>query len=225
MSIFNKKNEPMSIPIEKVTFPIIEIFQSVQGEGLWLGTPTNFIRFAGCNLTCPWCDTKNSWRTNVDGVYVKAKTVEEIVAELNPNYMVVITGGEPCIQPHLQQFCTYLKKHNFYVTLETNGTKPTPSKDVDWVTVSPKPQSSYRIHPLCKVSEIKFVVSDELNFAVHVNPWIALSEQEAVPIWLQPEGFRMKETMKRAYDYITTQKDKCSTLRLGIQMHKIFDLQ
>ena len=73
-------------------YPIIEIFTSIQGEGTHMGLVTTFVRFAGCNLTCPWCDTKESW----DIANSKQMTVEEIVAQCDAA-RVVLTGGEPTL--------------------------------------------------------------------------------------------------------------------------------
>lgn len=107
-----------------------EIFYSLQGEGYHTGTPATFVRFSGCNLKCPFCDTDFKEYTEM--------TEDEIVAEVckNPSRMVVITGGEPSLQ---LTFSLIDKLHQAkkYVAVETNGTKKLP-QNVDWITVSPK---------------------------------------------------------------------------------------
>lgn len=106
------------------------MFYSVQGEGYFTGTPAIFIRFSGCNLKCPFCDTKHQYFWEV--------TEEEIVtfASKHPAELVVITGGEPSLQ---LKFSLVRKLHEIdkFVAVETNGTNPLP-ENVDWVTVSPK---------------------------------------------------------------------------------------
>lgn len=109
---------------------INEIFYSIQGEGFYTGTPAVFIRFAGCNLKCPFCDTNHQPYEDL--------TEEEICAEIAkyPAHLVVVTGGEPGLQ--LTSFLVD-KIHALgkTVAVETNGTKPIPF-NVDWVTCSPK---------------------------------------------------------------------------------------
>jgi 7-cyano-7-deazaguanosine (preQ0) biosynthesis protein QueE len=123
-------------------YPIVEIFSSVQGEGTYSGVPVTFIRTGGCNLQCPWCDSKYSWES---GHKRSALTTEEIVeavkkAEKGVNVaMVVITGGEPSIH-NLQALVDDLHRMGKYVAIETNGTNPIPEEwKIDWVTCSPKP--------------------------------------------------------------------------------------
>lgn len=107
-----------------------EIFYSLQGEGYHTGTPATFIRFAGCNLKCPFCDTdfkcSNEW------------TEEEIVDRVkqNPASLVVITGGEPSLQL-TYSLVDKLHRAGKIVAVETNGTGKLPM-NVNWITVSPK---------------------------------------------------------------------------------------
>jgi organic radical activating enzyme len=95
-----------------------EIFASLQGEGPDVGTPAVFVRLAGCNLCCDWCDTDH--QTNAAEM-----TEEEIVFQVckisPPNNFVVITGGEPFLQP-LNKLLAFLLNRGFRVQLETNGT-------------------------------------------------------------------------------------------------------
>ena len=107
-----------------------EIFYSLQGEGYYSGTAATFIRLSGCNLKCPFCDTKHD-----NGVQMSEDEIIEIV-QVNPADLVVITGGEPT----LQLTSTLIDKlHSIkkYVAIETNGTRPI-LQNVDWITVSPK---------------------------------------------------------------------------------------
>ncbi|MDE6151784.1 MAG: 7-carboxy-7-deazaguanine synthase QueE [Prevotella sp.] len=107
-----------------------EIFYSIQGEGAHSGEAAVFIRFSGCNLCCPFCDTEHLSYTDL--------TEDEIVSEVAgyPASLVVITGGEPTLQltPSL---VGKLHEAGKTVAIETNGTREVPY-NVDWVTVSPK---------------------------------------------------------------------------------------
>lgn len=109
---------------------INEIFYSLQGEGRNTGRAAVFIRFSGCNLRCPFCDTKHE-----EGVKMSD---EEIISEAKkyPTNLVVLTGGEPTLFID-KDFITALHKAGFSVALETNGTHPVPF-GVNFVTVSPK---------------------------------------------------------------------------------------
>lgn len=107
-----------------------ETFLSLQGEGYFTGTPAFFLRFSGCNLRCPFCDTQHQSFTEM--------TEEEIVEEAcrhKPRH-IVITGGEPALQL-TQSLVDKLHEAGFFIQVETNGTLPLP-EGIDWVTVSPK---------------------------------------------------------------------------------------
>ncbi len=121
----------------QLTLKIVEIFASIQGEGLRQGEPTIFIRFSGCNLRCSFCDTKRAWRA---GQEMSIKEIMTKVLEENrqfPCYWVCLTGGEPLLQP-LEPLVRVIRKDGFYVQIETNGTLK-PLVEADWWTVSPKP--------------------------------------------------------------------------------------
>lgn len=107
-----------------------EIFYSLQGEGFNAGTPAVFVRFAGCNLQCPFCDT--------DFAVGIEMTEEDIAAQVvrYPASLVVITGGEPSLQL-TESLVDALHRQGRRVAVETNGTRPLPS-NVDWITLSPK---------------------------------------------------------------------------------------
>ena len=118
-----------------------EIFDSVQGEGVLTGTLATFVRFAGCNLACAWCDTKYAW----NGV-TKPMSPEEIGEQVDRGH-AVLTGGEPLLQP-TEEFIALVRKlhqRSMHVTVETNGTlKPDGvlMASVDLWSVSPKFGSS-----------------------------------------------------------------------------------
>ena len=109
-----------------------EIFYSIQGEGMNTGRPAVFVRLAGCNLKCPFCDTDFSKSENM--------TVEQIADEVcKIGYrcgFAVITGGEPTLQGCTSLIDT-LQRNGFEVAMESNGTRPAPY-NVNWLTISPK---------------------------------------------------------------------------------------
>ena len=113
------------------SYPIVEIFNSVQGEGYHTGTPSIFIRFGGCNLQCSWCDTDFSkW---------DKMTISEIMVVLGQweTKRVIFTGGEPAMQK-LRPLSDELHSKGYNIAIETNGTIELEDGLVDWICVSPK---------------------------------------------------------------------------------------
>tara|TARA_B100000029_G_scaffold38786_1_gene36392 strand:- start:120 stop:728 length:609 start_codon:yes stop_codon:yes gene_type:complete len=113
------------------TYPIVEIFHSVQGEGYHTGTPSIFIRFGGCNLQCSWCDTDFSkW---------DRMSITEIMTILEQwtTRRIIYTGGEPAMQK-LRPLSDKLHSRGYNIAIETNGTIELKDGLVDWICVSPK---------------------------------------------------------------------------------------
>jgi len=119
---------------------INEIFYSLQGEGLLTGVPSVFIRLAGCPLRCKWCDTKYAWDPTAGADYSIAKIIK--TADQWPCKFIVITGGEPMINPQLPQLAKELKAHNKHITIETAGVSFIPDVLCDLMSISPKLSNS-----------------------------------------------------------------------------------
>ena len=113
-------------------YRVNEIFYSLQGEGFWTGTPMVFLRFSGCNLKCPFCDTDHKGFREM----LAKEIVEEVVKAGGECGRVCVTGGEPSLQLD-KELVDALHEAGFKVHVETNGTRVLP-ESVDWVTVSPK---------------------------------------------------------------------------------------
>lgn len=193
--------------------PIVEIFDSIQGEGYHMGEMVTFIRTSGCNLACPWCDTKESWGTES----AKDMTISEIMEQVHFE-KVVITGGEPTIHKALDVLISTLKQNDCYVCIETNGTNPVNCL-VDWVTCSPKPGTGYFIHPHLRPDELKYVVADDFDDMVAIPEEIR--DRYAGLIWLQPEGSNMKISWQNCNTLVAAD----DRLRVGVQLHKIMEVK
>ena len=160
---------------------VIEIFDSLQGEGYWTGVPMTFVRLAGCNapglgLECVrWCDTPASW----DEEAGEDMQVGEIL-DLVRLPRLCITGGEPLVQPEgVAALVAEAHARGIRVHLETNGTAdpfvpgeaagegPEEVLEFDWVVVSPK-APGYLISPGWddRIDELKLVVDDQLDVAI-----------------------------------------------------------
>lgn len=195
-----------------IRYPIIEMFTSIQGEGFHMGKGATFIRVAGCNLRCSWCDTTYSFDL-ANARWISAK---EIVKEIQmPHRHIVITGGEPTLYD-LGSLVQELHELGKYVAIETNGTNPIPDEwNIDWITVSPKPGGGFAI--ACKADELKYVVDDQFTIDS-----ITDREMPEGRIYLQVESGR-PESAQKGYDLINRYPEK--GLRMGIQLHKVLNVR
>jgi len=118
---------------------IAEIFQSIQGEGFWVGVPSVFIRTSGCHLRCRFCDTPYAaWASEGEHLSVE-QIVVRVAAFETPH--VVITGGEPMLWKQLVPLTYQLKQRGRYLTIETAGTRYLPV-ECDLMSISPKLSNS-----------------------------------------------------------------------------------
>jgi len=119
---------------------VSEIFYSLQGEGFLAGVPSIFVRVAGCPLRCRWCDTKYAWDETAGQDY----SVEKIVQAVQkwPCKFVVITGGDPMINPDLPQLVQELKESGKHITIETSGIAFIQDLACDLMSISPKLSNS-----------------------------------------------------------------------------------
>ncbi len=112
-------------------YRVNDIFYSLQGEGRHTGRAAVFVRFSGCNLRCPFCDTDFSDCRELSACEISAQ-----VCQWRDCGFVVLTGGEPSLQVD-DALVDTLHRAGFYIAIETNGTNPLPAA-IDWVTLSPK---------------------------------------------------------------------------------------
>jgi len=189
------------------SYPIVEMFHSVQGEGYWAGSNAYFIRLAGCDVGCEWCDTKQSW----DATKRKLLTIEEIADSIPDSIaFVVVTGGEPLLH-NLKPLTNALKPRRLH--LETSGTQGL-TGDFDWITLSPKP---HRLPCLDRCDELKQVIQSnkDLVFAELMRDRIASNH-----LFLQPEA-GTKESKQLILDYISLNPK----WRLSLQTHKLLGVR
>ncbi|MGD8426344.1 MAG: 7-carboxy-7-deazaguanine synthase QueE [Balneolaceae bacterium] len=149
--------------MKAVKYPLMEDFYTIQGEGTHTGRPAYFIRTAGCDVNCWWCDVKESWDEEAHPV----DTVENIVARAVKSgaRFVVITGGEPLLHD-LDPLTFQLKQAGLQVHIETSGSSPI-SGYLDWITLSPKRFKEPIDDIYSYVDELKVVVltSKDLEWA------------------------------------------------------------
>jgi organic radical activating enzyme len=164
----------------KPQYQVAETFYSIQGEGEWTGAAAFFIRLAGCNLKCPFCDTDYEHRATMP-VDMLVRDALEL-----PARKVVITGGEPLLQD-TQPLVVALRKAGFKVHLETNGTQPT-HYDWDWIAVSPK-SPVYKLNRkiMAMASEVKFLVGIP-NWEEYIHTVVDEFNLRGRILWVMPLG-------------------------------------
>jgi 7-carboxy-7-deazaguanine synthase len=140
-------------------FNIVEIFESLQGEGYNTGMPAIFIRFAGCNLNCQWCDTNFRQYTKM--------TLEMILEKiaLFESKNIIITGGEPTLQKYLPLLLSQLKKNGYFIAIESNGLGKI-DPHFDYIALSPKfcYWNRYQTIQQPQIDEIRIVVEEKSDF-------------------------------------------------------------
>ena len=143
---------------------VMEQFHSIQGEGVHVGRSAVFLRLAGCNVGCSWCDTKASWPDHAHPL-VPVEHLVETVRQAQPA-LVVITGGEP-LQQDLTPLCRALATLAIPRHLETSGAAPL-SGAFEWITLSPKRHRPPQLALLERCHELKVVIHEpaDLDFAM-----------------------------------------------------------
>ena len=136
-------------------YNIVEIFESLQGEGANTGMPSVFVRFGKCNLACPWCDTNY----NQFSRWSLSEIVQKVQSLQARN--VIITGGEPTIVPQLELLLNELKRLGYFLAMETNGLKTIPPQ-IDYIATSPKRLYAHKYQQRCiaHADEVRIVVDD-----------------------------------------------------------------
>ena len=196
------------------TYPVMERFPTLQGEGAWTGHPAWFIRLGGCDVGCSWCDVKESWPVEAHPQVAVDILVKEAVASGLP--MVVVTGGEPCMH-NLDALTAGLSDAGLKMHLETSGAHPV-SGTWDWVTLSPKKFKACRPEWYLEADELKVVVVNDHDLA-----WAEEHAAQLAPgalKFLQPEWDRRDKVMGRVIQRI----QDAPGWRLSLQTHKFIGL-
>jgi len=186
---------------------LAEIFYTLQGEGAYTGTPAVFVRLAGCNLACDFCDTDYALKfvASVDDV------VRKVREEGGGCPMVLITGGEPFAQAETLALIAALRADGRRVHVESNGTIPVELPDDVWLTVSPKERLSPSMAR--RADEAKLIVDGRVP-----HEWVASFD---APIFLQPEGNK-PENVALA---VEAAKADPRRFRLSLQTHKFIGIR
>ena len=188
---------------------LAEIFYSVQGEGTWTGTPAVFVRLAGCNLSCAFCDTDYALKFFASVPQV----VERVRDEGGSCPMVILTGGEPLAQRESAALIEALRADGRRVHIESNGTIPTALAEDVWLTVSPKERLAPEMAR--RANEAKLIVDGRVP-----EEWVA-AFPETTPLFLQPENNAPSNVALA----VEAAKRHPGRLRLSLQTHKLIGVR
>ena len=219
------------------TLPVNEIFETMQGEATYTGTPSVFIRFQGCPVGCHWCDTKHTWETKpekvimITGMLLKDEdedtysnmTVVELMEVLDQFKArhIVLTGGEPCMY-NLVPLTSAIIQSGRSVQIETSGTFPIRCHSEAFVTVSPKLDMAGGLEVLkdayARANEIKFPIGKETDFnklAERVLPFVP----RETTVWMQPLSQNKSATS------LCVSKATEHNMKVSIQTHKFIGVR
>lgn len=195
--------------------PLMELFHTLQGEGFHTGKPAVFIRLAGCDVGCLWCDVKESWNPDNHPITLEKDIIKKV---LNfKTKFVVITGGEPSLH-NLDTLVEELKKNKIYTAIETAGTNKLPT-NLDWVCFSPKKfkkpiEQAYQI-----ADELKVVIfhPSDLDWALEHEKKI---RNKNCQLFIQPEWSKMNDHLPIILKFLKENPK----WRLSLQTHKFLNI-
>ncbi|MDL1913975.1 MAG: 7-carboxy-7-deazaguanine synthase QueE [Bergeyella sp.] len=193
--------------------PVMEHFYTIQGEGFHSGKAAYFIRIAGCDVGCHWCDVKESWEISQYPL-IEADTLARQAAEFCKT--VIITGGEPLMW-NLDILTGYLKALGCMIHVETSGAYPL-SGIIDWITLSPKKTGLPREEIYLKAHELKVIIFNTHDFVFAHQQAEKVSED--CLLYVQSEWGKREKNYPKIAQYILENPQ----WRASIQTHKYLNI-
>ena len=223
-----------------ILYPINEIFATLQGEASFTGTPSVFIRFQGCNVACPWCDTKHTWdltpnnQIEFNNLTIKTDdknswsqvSIEQIIEYIQSNYSqvkhIVVTGGEPAMYD-LTPLCLALEELGKDIQIETSGTEVFKISPMTWVSLSPKidmPGGKIVLDEcIARANEIKMPIGKMADIEKLHQFLAKYTIAPNIPIWLQPLSQNSSATK------LCIEQALLNNWRLSLQTHKFINIR
>lgn len=196
-------------------YRLVEIFESLQGEGRNSGRPAVFVRFAGCNLACPWCDTDCEERFSLELDQLLGE-----IASFTPK-SVILTGGEPTLAEGMAELVSALKERGYWIAIETNGTAGLDDAPwllfLDYIACSPKEEFPESLK-LERANEVRVVASSEavLDFC------------RALPSSIAADDYYISPCERDGRMDFATAKSILGRLQgwsLSVQLHKLIGIR
>jgi 7-carboxy-7-deazaguanine synthase len=209
LEIVNPKSQ-----ITNLTLPLMEDFYTIQGEGFFQGNAAYFIRLAGCDVGCVWCDVKESWDATVhpsisiSGLVAKAK--------VSGCKIVVITGGEPAMH-NLETLTEALHEAGLNTHIETSGAYPL-TGNWDWICFSPKKFKAPQRTVATLANELKIIVYNRSDFFWAED--FASKVSAGCHLFLQPEWSKEKEMLPLIIEYVKANPK----WKISLQIHKYMNI-
>ena len=194
--------------------PVMEYFYTIQGEGFYSGRAAFFIRLAGCDVGCVWCDVKESWEMNDHPLLSIDFIVNEVVT--SGTDFVVLTGGEPAMY-NLTTLTNRLKELYIEIAIETSGTYDLIGS-IDWYCFSPKKFKAPVDEAYSKASELKVIINHSSDFT-----WAeehAAKVSNACKLFLQPEWSKQERFLPQIIEYVKNNPK----WRISLQTHKFMNI-
>ena len=197
-----------------ISLPIMEYFYTIQGEGFYSGRAAYFIRIAGCDVGCVWCDVKESWEAGNH----QQKTIEELtqlVVDAKAEFCV-ITGGEPCMYD-LTALTASLKEKNIELAIETSGCYELKGQ-IDWYCFSPKKfkkpvEQAYQL-----ANELKVVISHPSDFKWAQEHGERVND--SCQLYLQTEWSKRERFLPEIIEFVKAHPK----WKISLQTHKIMNI-
>ena len=198
----------------QASYPVMEHFYTIQGEGFHAGKPAYFIRLGGCDVGCVWCDVKESW----DAGKHPHVHLDEISSWLkgNPSGRVVVTGGEPLMY-NLDALTEALRGRGVATHLETSGAYPL-SGTWDWICVSPKKFKAPLRSVLRRAHELKVIVFNASDFDWALQHAAAVNN--SCKLFVQPEYSAFSKVMPLVVDFVKAHPE----WQISLQIHKFMQV-
>jgi len=200
--------------MSSISYPVMEHFYTLQGEGYYTGQAAYFVRLGGCDVGCVWCDVKESW----DASKLPSMKLEEIVDAIRqtPTQIVVITGGEPLLHD-LTALCNAIHAKGIRTHIETSGSSPL-SGTWDWICLSPKKFKAALPESIAAADELKVIIFNPSDFE-----W-ALQYQAKVKstckLYLQTEWDQQEKMLPQIIEFVK-QNPKW---QISLQTHKYLQI-
>lgn len=194
--------------------PVMEHFYTIQGEGTFSGHAAYFIRLAGCDVGCVWCDVKESWTVEEHQLIFIDDLIKEI--KKHPTKLIVLTGGEPLMYD-LTSLTSALIKNGYQLNIETSGAYPI-SGNLDWICVSPKKFKKPLPEALTKANELKCIIYNKSDFSFAEEN--ARFTNKNCRLLLQPEWSKQAQMLPLIVDYVKANPK----WQISLQTHKFMNI-